>query len=432
MTKVLPDTQKEIISLNFELSRLPTVWQELARFPQLYGPSSRWASRNKRNKQLFLEVQKTIKDQIIYYAKLTHKNAQKDDNLRAYGEAMKGYSLYLASYPKSREVAEVKYLMADINYFAKNYREAGKLYLEICMLGAKRAIIFDAKTGRPASVHKDSCAYMLDAYATDFDKEYRVLLKRKPDFSKPPMALTGRAQNFVKACGYYTKQFPKDAKSVKKCDVEITKLFYHTNNKKLALKYSWMLAKKYPGSKEGTEAAESLIMLYKGDKAGLARAADELLKIPPYSRGKLGSRLKDLRFGVQVDLAQNIKNNCKRAEKFEQLYKKNPKSGDADKLIYNAANDFLSCGKVGDAITSYMIVLKRHPKSVGAKEALLQVAKLNERRLDLQPAAEFYGAYAKNYPKDKLAVGSLAKGLRNKSSPRRERRRFDLPIFCGR
>src|SRR5690606_859786 len=89
-----PDTQKEIISLNFELGRYSNVWAELARFPAMYGSGSRWASANARNKKLVLETQQLVKDQILYYAKLTHKNAQKDDNQRGYVEAMKGYGLF--------------------------------------------------------------------------------------------------------------------------------------------------------------------------------------------------------------------------------------------------------------------------------------------------------------------------------------------------
>ena len=100
------------------------VWAELARFPKLYGPGTAWAEKNQGDKKLYDETQQLIKDQILYYAKLTHKNAQKDDNKRTYAEALKGYNLFLGSYPKAKEVAEVKYNMADIYYFTKQFREA--------------------------------------------------------------------------------------------------------------------------------------------------------------------------------------------------------------------------------------------------------------------------------------------------------------------
>jgi len=404
-----PDAQKEIILLNFELGKMNEVWGELARFPELYGPKSRWASRNKRNKKLFLEVQQTIKDQVIYYAKITHKNAQKNDNSRLYQEALRGYKLFLTNYPRAKEVAEVKYLMADIFYFEKEYQTSGKLFLEIGLLGKQRAVKFEDKTNKKVNIHKDSADGMLESYSLDFDPEYKVMIKRKPDFGKSKIALSTRAKNFIKSCGLYQKWYPGDKVKAKKCDVFITQVYYRSNDRKPALKWLWMLAKKYPGSPEGNDAVESLIPLYKNDKKGLANAAKELLKIPAYSKGKMGRKLRDLAEGLELDNIMAMKNRGKRADALEKRYKKNPKANEADKLIYNAAGDYISANMVNPAIAAYAIVVARHPKSEGAQDALLQLAKLNENRLELDSAAGFYAQYAAKYPKDKIAVGALAK-----------------------
>jgi TolA-binding protein len=403
-----PDTQKEIIGLNYELSRMPVVWAELARFPKLFGPGSRWAERNQGNRKLFLETQQLIKDQILYYAKLTHKTAQKDDNQRLYAEAMRGYGLFLGSYPKSREVPEVKYNMADIQYFAKNYREAGKLYRDIALLGKDKAIIIDPKSGKASNIHKQSADYMLDAYATQYDPELKVLLKRKPDFKKPPIPISENGKNFITACGYYQKWYPQDKKNVKTCDIAIAEIFYRSNDRKLALKNLWLVAKKYPGTKEGDEAVENLIPLYQNDKAGLAKAAAELQKIPAYGKGAIGRKLKDLQVGTEIELAQAEKNRCARAKKYEDLYKKNPNNKDAGALINNAGTDYVACGKVSEGIMAYMIVLKRFPTLPVAKDALLEVAKLQKNRLEFATSAGFFSEFARKYPKEKEATGALA------------------------
>lgn len=404
-----PGTQKEIINLDFELGRISTVWAELTRFPKLYGPGSRWAAKNQGDAKLFKETQQLIKDQIIYYSKLTHKNAQKDDNKRLYAEAMRGYSLFLKSYPKSREVAEVKFNMADIEYFNKRFREAGKLYLDLTAMGKERAIIVDAKTNKATNIHKQSSEFMLDAYLQQFEPELKVLIKRKPDFTKPPIPIGENGKNFIKACGFFSKWYPAEKKNVKTCDVFITEIFYRSNDKKMAMKYLWLLAKKYPGTKEGEEAVENLIPLYGNDKKGLAKAAEELYKIPQYAKGKIGAKLKDLEFGTAVEIAQEEKNRCKRAQKFEELFKKNPNNKDASSLIYNAGTDYIACGRIPDGISAYMIVLKKFGTSSGAKDALLEVAKLQESRLELGAAASFYYEFSKKYPKEKEAIGALAK-----------------------
>lgn len=405
-----PDTQKEIINLNFELSRLPQVWAELARFPKMYGPGSRWAEKNgASNKKLVLETQQMIKDQIIYYAKLTHKNAQKDDNKALYEQAMKGYTLFLTNYPKSVEVAEMKFNMADIYYFNKNYREAARLYLEICLLGKDKAVIVDPKTQKKQNIHKDSAEYMLDGYVREFDPEYKVMLKRKPDFAKGALPLTENAKNVIKGCGYYEKWYPGEKNNIKNCDVVITAIHYRSNDKKNAMKYLWLLAKKYPGSKEGEEAVDLLIPLYGSDKVALAKATDELSKIPAYRKGKIGQKLDDLNRGVQKDVFQAEKNKCTRAAKAKAFYEKYPKDKDAPNVIYNAAGDYILCGKIPEGLAAYQIVLNKHPTSEGAKPALLEVAKIQERRLEIDAASAYYLQYAKRYPKEKEGVAALAK-----------------------
>jgi TolA-binding protein len=404
-----PDTQKEIISLNFELGRMANVWAELARFPSLYGPSSRWAAKHQSNKKLYLEVQQLIKDQIIYYAKLTHKNAQKDDNKRLYAEAMKGYNLFLKNYPKAIEVAEVKFNMADVYYFAKQYREAAKLYLDICMMGKERAVIADPRSGKKQSIHKDSAEYMLDGYVREFDPEYKVMLKRKPDFTKSPIPLSENAKNLIKGCAYYAKTYPGEKANVKTCDTIVTAIYFRSNDKKNSMKFLWILAKKYPGTKEGDEAVDLLIPLYGKDKNALAKAVAELQKIPAYRKGEIGKKLEALNFGTKEELVQSEKNACKRADGYKKLYAEKPGDKDAFKRIYNAALDYIKCGKIDEGVASYMVVVRKFPSSEAAEPSLLDVAKIQERRLEFAAAAGFYAEYAKMYGKSKDAVGALAK-----------------------
>src|SRR5690606_6722008 len=149
----------------------------------------------------------------------------------------------------SREVPEVKFNMADIELFNKRFRDAGKLYLDITAMGKERAVIVDPKTNKSTNIHKQSAEFMLDSYFQQFESELKVLVKRTPDFYKPPIPVGENGKNFIKACGYYTKWYSAEKKNVKTCDVFITEIFYRSNDKKMAMKYLWLLAKKYPGTK---------------------------------------------------------------------------------------------------------------------------------------------------------------------------------------
>jgi len=405
----VPDTQKSIISLNFELGHMPLVWAELERYPKLFGPGSPWADKNRGNKKLYDDVQQTIKDQILYYAKLTHKNSQKDDNKAGYMEALKGYNLFLKNYPKAKEVAEVKYNMADIYYFAKQYREAGKIYLDICLLGKDKALITDPKTNKSHNIHKESADYMLDAYGGAFDPELKVLEKKpKPDFKGAATPISENARNFIKACDAYEKWYPAEKKNVKNCDVVISEIFYRSNDKKMAEKYLLMLAKKYPNDKEGQAAVENLIPIYGNDKKALEAVIAELRKIPAYQKGKLGDKLTGLSDGLAIDDIKNDKNLCTRAKKEEDFYKKKPTGKEAEALIYNAGLDYEKCGKVPEALKAYQVALQRYPKSPGAKDAIIETAKLEKNRLELAAAAGMFIEFAKRYPKEKDTPAAMA------------------------
>lgn len=402
-----PQTQKEIVALYYDLNNYQQVWVELEAFPRLFGPVSHWAQVNKKDQKLYDEVQTMVKDQILYYAKLTHKNAQKDDNDGGYAEAVKGYNLFLKTYPNSKEVPEVKFLMADIFFVEKKYRESGKLYLEIALLGKDKAIIYDPTSKKAANIHQKASRYMLDSYGLDFEPEYKVMLKQKPDFSKGPKPLSPRATNYVQGCGYYRKWYPDDKKSGFECDIYVTAIYYRNNNKPLAQKYLYLLATKYPTRKEGPEAVEYLIPLYKDDKKALVQIADSLLKIPTYQKGELGDKLRKLKRGAELEEIGKISDAAKRAKAFEDQAKKNPKADDADALWNNAAVDYTKAGMIPNALVAYSVLVKSYPKSPAVKDGVLQLAKLNEKRLDFGAAASYFIMFAGRYPKEKEALPAL-------------------------
>src|SRR5262249_4254359 len=126
-------------------------------------------------------------------------------------------------------------------------------------------------------------------------------------------------------------------------------------------------------------------------------------------KGKLGEKLTDLDDGLKKDDIKADKNACTRAKKEEDFYKKKPAAKDAPNLIFNAGLDYVKCGHIPDAIAAYMVVLSKFPASPGAKDALLDVAKLQENRLELAQAATMFARFAQKYPKEKESVAALAK-----------------------
>ena len=400
-----PDSQKEIVSLYYALSKMPMVWRELERFPELYGPKSVWAARN--DKKAVEETQVTIKDQIMYYSTLTHQKAIKDSDRGLNKEARKGYLLYLKSYPGDKEVPGVKYLLADIAYFLKDYEEAGKYYMDIASLGKEKALRFDPRTGKSTNIHQESSVDMVRSFVKDFETEFTVLKKVVPDFKKP-RPLSKRAKNYIDSCEKYQKWYPQDEKRVRSCDLSIASIYYNSGIKKEAIKSLKLVAFKYPNTKEGAGSVDLLIPLVKDDKPELLKLTASLLKVAQYKKGKMGEKLNALERGSEKESIAKEKDTLKRAKSYEAQARKYPKDPEVDKLWYNAAVDYIKAGAITPALAAYAIIVKKFPNKPQAKTSLLQIAKILEKQLEYEKAAGYFVLYATQYASEKDAVGALS------------------------
>ena len=399
------NSQKEIISLYAVVGTMPKVWVELERYALIYGATGKWATAN--DKKLVLETQAEIKDQMLYYGTLTHQNAIKDDNREANLEAKRGYLLFLKYYPKAREVIGVKYYLADIEYYLKDYKAAGRYYLEIASLGKANAVKFVAKADKGENIHKEVSVNMVNAFVKDFEPEFKVLKKEKPDFSKPkPISI--RARNYAKACSNYVEWYPEDKTRVKSCDIGVTDVFYHSAQKENAIKYLKNVAVKYAKEKEGQNAVASLVPIVKNDRSQLLATASFLLKVPEYRNGKVGQDLRNIQRGAEKEDIGKESDNFKRAQKFEAQARKYPTDPDVDKLWYNAAVDYLKAGAIQQAIAAYLVIVQKFPDKPQAKDSLLQVGQIYEKQLEYERASEYYTAFARKYPKEKEANPALA------------------------
>ncbi len=405
-----PEVQKFIIELTSDLGVTKPqyraqLWKELGVYGQKYGPKSTWARRNVKDKLLVTETQKDIRDQMLYYAKITHKSANETGNDNQLKIAKEGYQLFLKNYPTAVETPEIRYYLGDIEYELENYREAGRNFYSVVAAGKKKA--FQVKDGKKLSIHKQNADLMLAAYKDAFREEFEILQKVKPTFKGPAKKLGINAKNYISACGAYHKYYPKDKKVSSECDSNITQIYYRSNDKKLARKYMLKVARLYPSLPVGEDAVENLIPLYKGERKLLITRVNELLKIPQYAKGDLGSRLRQLRRGAEIDDIVATKDTSKRAKRYEQAALKSPNAKDADRLWFNAAADYYKNGRPKDAIRCYSTIIKNYPKSKLLKDSIYNSATIQAERYSYQSAAKYFRLYASRY-KDEKTTKSIA------------------------
>lgn len=406
-----PEINKEIVGLYNELGKKELMWKELGLMPARYSLSSSWARRNASDRTLVANAQKTVKERILYYAKLAHVSAQKKKGnpMPLLQEAERGYKTFLRHYGDAQESLEIKYLLGDALFLQKKYVASANTYMGIVKLDRELAVI-KYKNKKTENIHAKSAKYMLEARFLDFKPEFQTIIKYKPDHKKSPRPLSKKAKGFIKACNVYLSMYPKDSKKRKECDVHITEIYYRMNHTKEARVRMLMMAKRYHKQPEGIKAVENIIPLYSNDKVSMSRVLKQLLAIPNYKQGKIGAKLRKLHLGIKVDTISAVKGDASKAKLYEDLVNKNPKIDNADKLLYNSAGGYVNSGDFKSAIRVYSNLVKKYPKSKLAVEAVLRLAKIYDKNLQYRLAARYYFEYASRSPnKDKIYRSSLTR-----------------------
>lgn len=391
----------ERASLSHELGQYSKIWGNLKNLFRVTRKDSSWAA-GKTPEQLQAAQVRTER-LLAYYPKILHKEGQKQNSKTILKEATVGYTLFLASYPNSIQDVEIKEYMADIAYFNEEYRLAGEYYFEIVQLGKDKAVIYDQNGKVKENIHARSAKNMLDSFNKDFTPELTALIKIKPDLKGRPKALSQAAKNFIRSCNIYIKNYPDDSKTKKNCEIFTGEIYYRNQHKKAALRYLWTIATKYSDSKEGLDAVNTLIPMYANNQKTLQKATDKLLAIPAYRKGEIGQKIMNLRRGIQYEIISKESSTAKRAKMYQAQAMASPNDKDADKLWNNAATDYIKAGKIKSAAKSYMMIVKKYPKSPLYTMALLQSGKLNEQLADLSVASSQYILFATQFPAAKEA-----------------------------
>ncbi len=395
------EAQTEIVAASYDAKNYDGLWPAIEQLYSLFRSDSVWVKAN--HKDDVEDVQKKMPVLIAYYPKALHQQAQKNNRPELYGQAIKGYTLYLKLYPRPPDYAEVMEYLADIYYLQNNFEKAGQVYASLVKLGKEKAVILDEKGQVKQNIHERAGKNMMDASSKDFLPEFEILLKITPDFKRPGRPIGAKAKNFIDACALYQKWYPADKTTAKNCDIQIGEIYYRSAQAQQAKVYLYILLTKYPGEKEGMAAAENLIVLVKDKKPELIEAATKILTIPIYAKSPLGLKLRKLLRGLEIEAIEREPSKKKRADMYEDKVKKSPQDPEADKFLYNAGNDYLSAGEVPKARDAFANLVSTYPRSTLHAATVLTLGKLYDKTLDSKNASQYYILYGQSYSKEKEA-----------------------------
>lgn len=376
------------------------LWSEIVFLNKNYGPSSAWAQLHKSNKELN-EVQEKIHSVSYTYAKKMHYESQRTRSKYYLAQAIYGYRIYLATFPKRKEAAEVSFLLGELQYLQDNYRDAAKTFSAFTENKQLRGS--DPAKYEKAFEYQRSSAYFI------VQKDLKVLRSQPFKVSQAKRPISADLQGYISVCDSYMAVYPTKPGSLD-CQLDISEIYLKTNNTDLAEKRLNVLAKQRAGSKEGKTAAEFLLLLSKDDKKKLAATTNSLLEIPQFRSGDLGSRLNQIKQSMRFDEVKSLESSGKfelAAQEFERLGS-DKRNSQGDASWFNAGVNYRKAGRLDKSVQSFQRVITDFPKSKLIEGALLEIIDMSAGRLQLQVAVNYVDMFLARFPKSKKAPQLLA------------------------
>lgn len=394
------DLQVQIVDTANLKSNKKLLWSEIQLLNKNYGPTSVWAKIHKSDKQ-FNEMQEKIHNVSYTYAKKMHFEGQAKKSQYYLEQAIEGYRIYLATFPKRKEAAEVSFLLGELYYLRDKFRDASKTF----------SAFTSNKQLRSADPTKFEKAFEYQRTSAFFIVQNdMVVLRRKPfDPKQPKRKLSDDLQSYIDVCDSYMSVFPNKPGSLD-CQLDISEIYLKTNNTDLAEKRLITLAKQRSGSKEGKTAAEFLLLLAKDDKKKLTATTNSLLAIPQFTTGDLGKRLNEIKRANRFDELKDLETSGKyeqAAQEFERLGSDKSYSK-ADTAWFNAGVNYKKANRLDKSVQSFQRIITDFPRSQLIEGALIEIIDMSAGRLQLQFAVNYVDMYLARFPKSPKAPKLLA------------------------
>ncbi|NBO37368.1 hypothetical protein EBU99_02160 [bacterium] len=380
------------------------MWKEVVELNKSFSPESPWAKANEQQPEL-KDLKEKIHNVGYTYAKKMHFLGQKDKSAYYLEQAIKGYKIYLATYQNRKEAFEIRFLLGELQYARDQFRDAEKSFASFTANKDLKAS--DPQRFEKAFEYQRTSAYFI------VQKDMAVLRTQQFKLEQPQRAVSKDLQDYVDVCDSFMIQFPRKPGTLD-CQLDTAEIYLKTNNPAQAEKRLTVLAKERAGKKEGTMAAEFLLLLAKNDKKKLLTVTNNLLAMPALATGDLGKRLADIKRANRFDELKELETGGKfeqAAQEFEKLASDRTYAK-ADTAWFNAGVNYKKSNKLDKSVQAYQRVISDYPKSELVGEAMLEIIDMSAGRLQLQTAVNYARMYLGRFPNSpkagKIFAGACA------------------------
>lgn len=377
-----------------------SLWKEIIELNKNFGPESGWIKANSKAPEL-KEMQEKIHNVSFSYAKKMHYLGQKENSAYYLEQAIKGYKIYLTTFPQRKEASEVRFLLGELQYTRDQFRDAEKTFSSFT--ANKDLKNADPKRFERAFEYQRTSAYFI------VQKDVAAFRSQQFRIGQQPQPVSIDLQEYIKVCDAYVAAFPKKPGALD-CQLDSAEIYLKTNNAPQAEKRLAILAKERAGKKEGDLAAEFLLLMSQNDKKKLAVTTNSLLDIPAIASGRLGKRLAEIKRSNRFDELKELEAAGKfekAALEFERLSVEKAYSK-SDAALFNAGVNYRRANRLEKSVQAYQRLIAEYPKSELIGDAMLEIIDLSAGRIQLQTAVNYVRMYLTRFPKSPKASKLLA------------------------
>ena len=388
--------QKEIVEVYYGF-KSSIFKSELFDWVVRYSKNSKWAMRNRENRDVLREAEDARESALRDYILNIHKTAQKSDSVRNKKDAISGYKVYLKHFPKHKEAVEMMFYYAELLYDMKMFEDASKSYLRVADVRPKNKYTNDAII---------NAILALDQKLQKSDDRLSKDIKKVPykKAEKQFLLITKKYLPVVK------KSHPDRVASI---EFKRAYIMYAHNYFESALKAFWNIIKSYPRTEFVESSAHLILDIHnlQKDYKGLIASGTRLANSEELS-SKLRSEIKEIVERSQFQIAQDLekrKEYQKSAEAYSAFANKNRRSELFSAAVFNAAINFEKASNILKAIQYHKHVLNQKDalsKKNHHQKSRRILATLYERTGQLERAAIHFERYAKSYPNDQYTAES--------------------------
>ncbi len=394
-----PNIYVKLIKLHDEEGNVTAVVEDLTAMNRLFAKTSNWTTANAKDQETVKSAAETTERNTHRYGALFHSRGQKqkkDDYLKA---SAKVYQIYLASFPKNENVYEIRYYLADILYYFKQYEEASTEYTKVANERPK-----DGKYLKDAALNAVVAMNDLDGAQKYPKLPAAGKAEKSIELPRIKQKLVGVIDNFVRL-------LPKDTAG-HPMRFTAAQTYFEYGHYDEAIKRFEKIGYEIPETKQG-KLAIKIILTYHAEKKNwdaVVSSSRRYLQSEKLIAGGLKETIADaLKNGVfqrAIELEKN-KQHDKAAQMFLAYQKEFPDDKNSDRALFNASLNFYKIAKVDEALDAGNLLLKTYQKSELIPNVALNMAQTYESLADFENAAKYYRDFATRYPEDKNASGAL-------------------------